>query len=411
MFFGGFQGLNAFHPAQIELNPHAPSLVITALDPYDQSTRADLLPGERLQLSYQDNDVSFHFTALDYSAPTRNQYAYKMDGVDKDWRQAETNRRADYANLRTGDYVLRVRASNSDGVWSEEHTVHISVTPPAWETWWFQGGALLALALGLLGVYRLRVRNIEAQRRQLQAQVEQRTAQLSETNVLLRQEMDERQRAEQALAQQAAQAAVAAERNRLARDMHDSVTQSLYSLTLLSAAGQRMIEAGDLSQVESNQARLSEISQQALQEMRLLVYELRPLALQSLGLVGALEGRLEAVERRAGINARLITNDEEMDAWPPQVEQELYRIAQEALNNALKHAGAGTVTVRIQAEDGTLALEISDDGRGFDPQSVSSKGGLGQASMRERAAKIGAHLTINSSPGAGTRIKILVPST
>ena len=171
-----------------------------------------------------------------------------------------------------------------------------------------------------------------------------------------------------------------------------------------------MFQAEALQLIAGNQARLGEIAQQALQEMRLLVFELRPLALQSLGLIGALEQRLEAVERRAGINARLIVSGEEMDAWPPEVEQELYHIAQEALNNALKHAGAGTVTVRIQAEDGTLALEISDDGRGFDPQSVSSKGGLGQTSMRERAAKMGALLTINSSPGAGTKIKILVPS-
>ena len=136
---------------------------------------------------------------------------------------------------------------------------------------------------------------------------------------------------------QAQQLAVMKERARLARDLHDSVTQSIYSLTLLAEAGLRMIAQGDLEQVKANQLRIDDIAQQTLQEMRLLVYELRPAELKELGFTGAIERRLEVVEHRAGIEARLLAPVGL--ALPDGLEEELYRLTQEALNNALKHAG------------------------------------------------------------------------
>jgi signal transduction histidine kinase len=208
------------------------------------------------------------------------------------------------------------------------------------------------------------------------------------------------------LYQQAEQLAVMRERERLARELHDSVTQSLYSLTLLAEAGQRLAGAGDLQRVEEAVTRLGEIGQQALKEMRLLVYELRPLALRSEGLVGALQQRLDAVERRASVEACLLVEGEV--ELPSSMEEELYRIAQEALNNALKHAAPTSVTVHVRGGDEYVELEIVDDGRGFDPDTVSDRGGMGLTSMRERAEKLGGSLTVLSAPGEGTRIKVSV---
>ncbi|MEJ2737300.1 MAG: sensor histidine kinase [Anaerolineae bacterium] len=200
--------------------------------------------------------------------------------------------------------------------------------------------------------------------------------------------------------------AVLQERNRLARELHDSVTQSLYSLTLLAEAGQRMIRAEDLQQIAGNQTRLGQIAQQALQEMRLLVYELRPLALKSEGLVGALEQRLETVERRAGIQARVLVEGEVDLA--PGLEEELYGIAQEALNNALKHARASKIVLSVRMVDKSVILEVADDGQGFDQAEVQVKGGLGLISMQERAEKIGGQLDIDSALGEGTRVSVKV---
>jgi signal transduction histidine kinase len=206
------------------------------------------------------------------------------------------------------------------------------------------------------------------------------------------------------LYQQAEQLAVVRERERLARELHDSVSQSLYSLTLLSEAGRRLVKAGDLERVEEYLDRLGEISQHALKEMRLLVYELRPLVLKREGLARALQHRLDAVEKRAGIEARLLIDGQVK--LPAPIEEGLYRIAQEALNNALKHARATSVTVRIHSEGDIVELEVADNGVGFDPQARADEGGMGLVSMRERAERMGSSLIILSTPGEGTRVKI-----
>jgi PAS domain S-box-containing protein len=211
------------------------------------------------------------------------------------------------------------------------------------------------------------------------------------------------------LRQRAERAAVLEERERLARELHDSVTQWLYSLTLLTEGSRRLARSGRLESVDDCLADLGEISQQALREMRLLIYELRPSALEREGLVGALRQRLEAVEGRAGVEARLYTGGEVV--LPPPVEEGLYRIAGEALNNSLKHAAASLVTVHIQATDERVTLEVADNGAGFDPGAVASSGGMGLLSMRERAEKLGGTLVVISAPGQGTRVKVRLVGT
>lgn len=208
---------------------------------------------------------------------------------------------------------------------------------------------------------------------------------------------------------QSRELAILEERTRLARELHDSVTQSLYSVVLLSEGWRRqLITAGDAApQPEAQLRRIKEIAQQALKEMRLLIYELRPAALDQDGLVDALRKRFDAVENRVGIEGRVVMGD--LIDLTPGVAEGLYRIAQEALNNALKHAFATRETVRLLAEDECVALEIEDDGRGFDVASAEGKGGMGIASMRERTRQLGGELTIRSGPGAGTRVTVRVP--
>jgi signal transduction histidine kinase len=227
-----------------------------------------------------------------------------------------------------------------------------------------------------------------------------------------------------AYAAQAEELAVTSERNRLARDLHDSVTQSLYSLTLFTQAAHERAEAGDLERVTHTLARIADTARRGLKEMRLLVYELRPLALETEGLVGALRQRLEMVEGRSGLQTRLLLEPDEDIELPAHVEKELYRIAQEALNNALKHAHATSVTVRLavtpalasrgapvepsgQVTDGQrIEFEVSDDGCGFDPWAVVDKGGMGLTSIRERAEGLRGALSLSSAPGQGTTLKV-----
>ena len=206
---------------------------------------------------------------------------------------------------------------------------------------------------------------------------------------------------------QSKELAVLEERNRLARELHDSVTQSLYSLVLFTESWRRMVKSEGTERIEEYLNRIGEISQQSLKEMRLLILELRPPMLEQEGLVGALKKRLDAVEKRVGVNARVVMED--FIELPPFVEEELYRIAQEALNNSLKHAKATKEDVRIFVENKTIILEVSDDGIGFDPSAIDQRGGMGLVNMGERARHIGGALTIQSTPGKGTIVRVSVP--
>ena len=208
------------------------------------------------------------------------------------------------------------------------------------------------------------------------------------------------------LRERIATAAVVGERRRLARDLHDSVTQSLHGLVLTTDNARALIQRGQIDQLERLMIQLSDAARQALKEMRLLLYELRLQPIEELDLIEQIETRLDAVERRAGIDARLAVEDA---ARPPRAwTAELYPIMMEALNNALKHARATAVRVVLSGDANQLALEIADNGVGFDLARTPG-GGMGLTSMAERAERIGGRLSIETSPGQGTRVRLRVP--
>ena len=207
------------------------------------------------------------------------------------------------------------------------------------------------------------------------------------------------------LHQQAQVVAADAERQRLARELHDSVTQSLYSLTLLANGWGAMAEQGRLDNAADCFSQLGGVGQQALKEMRLLIHQLRPPILEEVGLVGALQQRLDAVEQRVSVDTRLLTRGK-VDDIPGVVEEHLFHIAQEALNNALRHSDATAITVRVYEQKGHIILAVEDYGTGFDPTAASA--GMGLANIRDRAEVIGGEVLITSTPGAGTSVEVRV---
>jgi signal transduction histidine kinase len=214
------------------------------------------------------------------------------------------------------------------------------------------------------------------------------------------------------IAQMVTETAVTNERQRLARDLHDSVTQALYSQTLYAEAGIRQLERDNTSRSIEHLTQLKETAQQALREMRLLIFELRPSMLEADGLVAALQARLESVEARTGVETAVIAPD--TLTLPPTIETGLYWLAQEALNNTLKHAQADKISITLSEKTDQIVLTIVDNGVGFETaQSVgfetAQKGTLGLRGMQERATKLGWHLIINSTLGQGTTIQIEVP--
>jgi PAS domain S-box-containing protein len=210
---------------------------------------------------------------------------------------------------------------------------------------------------------------------------------------------------------QAEQSAAIAERHRLSRELHDSVTQSLYSVTMYAEAAARVLAAGDTSTAGDHLRELRDTAQEALREMRLLIFELRPLALDKIGLAAALRARLDSVEVRGGMKTELqLEGVAGPGHLPPEVEEELYHIAQEALNNVLKHAHAQHVRVQLVFAPPETRLSICDDGAGFTPSLAGTRGGLGLPGLRERASKIGGRLAIESTLGRGTEVCVVVPA-
>lgn len=206
------------------------------------------------------------------------------------------------------------------------------------------------------------------------------------------------------LYEQARRLAVLDERQRLARELHDSVTQSLYGISLYAQAATGNLQADQIEQAKQYLDDIQNTAQESLADMRLLIYELRPPILEKEGLISALQQRLNSVEDRARIKSSIQTNL--TGRLPARVEECLYQIAREALNNVIKHAHARTVSIHILREADSVSMEIADDGVGFDPETSRRQGSLGLVNMQERAQSQGWILAIESSPGNGTRIKV-----
>jgi len=208
------------------------------------------------------------------------------------------------------------------------------------------------------------------------------------------------------LHEHAKQQAVLEERQRLARELHDSVTQVLYSIILYADATRLALAAGKNGEATQNVHELRNMAHQAMADMRMLLFQLHPPALEDEGLVAALQMRLEAIESRAGLQVELRVEGE--NNLPIFLEEVLYKIAHEALNNIVKHAKAEHVTIHFLFSDRHCRMTIEDDGVGFDPVTAQGEGGLGLRGIAERVQQIGGHLLVESSPKQGAKLQVAV---
>jgi ligand-binding sensor domain-containing protein len=185
LFFGGINGYNSFFPEKITENKYIPPVVLTSFKMFDQEVRLDssISDKKHVRLDYHDNFFSFEFAALDYSAPEKNQYIYKLDGFDRDWIRSSNRRYANYTNLDGGEYTFKVKGSNGDGFWNEEAAmIKISIDPPIWSELWFRISALLLILSIVYGAYSYRMRKVERQQKYLEDQIAERTWEINERN-------------------------------------------------------------------------------------------------------------------------------------------------------------------------------------------------------------------------------------
>ena len=195
MYIGGVKGFNIFHPDSIQYNSIVPHTVITDFRISNKSVNIDqkindkklltksIVETNEITLSYKDDVISFSFSALHYNSPEDNNYAYMMDGFEKEWNYVGNKREATYTNLDPGNYTFRVKSSNNDGVWNNDATsLKITITPPFWATWWFRGTASFFILLMIVIIYRIRIYNMKMTNKRLEQNVTDRTRDLVKAN-------------------------------------------------------------------------------------------------------------------------------------------------------------------------------------------------------------------------------------
>jgi signal transduction histidine kinase/ligand-binding sensor domain-containing protein len=304
------------------------------------------------------------YTALSFLAPSQIRFAYRLDGLDAEWIDAGTRRMASYSRVPPGQYRFRVRAANTDGVWNDVGAaLDIRVPPRFYQTRWFRASVVVMLVLLATGLHQLRVRRVEAQF-----------------------------------------SLVMKERSRIAREIHDSLAQGLAAIGLhLSAMQNDLSDVGRERHVQKAQ-RLVEAN---LAEARRSVWDLHPQYLDRHDLVAGLRQMAADLGENANVRISICVSGA-ASPLTADVEKNVFRIAQEAVANAIRHAAARQISIEVCYDRHQMEITVADDGRGFDLAAASD--GFGLTSMRERATQIGATLRLESRPMSGTSVTVTIPN-
>jgi signal transduction histidine kinase/ligand-binding sensor domain-containing protein len=326
---------------------------------------------QSMRLRARTAGVEIEYTIPNLLSPLKTRFRYRLDGFDPDWVNAGTRRQAFYTNLPPRAYRFRVQATNADGTWDEhEASWEFAINARFYQTGWFMAGVIAAAIAVPWAAWRLRIRQVRSQ-----------------FSLLL------------------------AERGRLSREIHDTVLQGLIGLGLQCDAIAGEVEAKPLSATRERLLAVRRDAEEFVREARQSILSLRSPKLQSVDLVSAL--------RQAGLRAtrgRAISFDMTVSGAPSgrwaDAEEQLYRIAREALANAVQHSNCRSIHVELTHEANAVVLRVTDDGDGFNVDSiVDANGHCGLVSMRERAEGIGGTFTVTSSIGHGARVEVVVPTS
>ena len=413
IWYGGSEGVNVFSPEDIKPNPFIPPVVFTAFkqggEPLPLGKAAERV--REIELDWQQNFLEFEFAALNYTYPENNQYAYKLEGHDDGWYQSGDKRFGRYSNIPPGDYILRVKGTNNDGVWNEEGTaVHIVIQPPWWQTWWFRGGAFLLLLGCISSVVLWRFRDLEGQRRKLAYQVEAQTADL-------RRAKEDAEVANQAKSEFLSNMShelrtplngILGYTQILQRDQSLTARQQ-DGLNVINQSGQHLLtlinDILDLSRIEANKL------------------DLRPTHVY---LASFLQGVTGIIRARADLKDLQFTY-EALSPLPTAVSVDETRLRQVLLNllgNAVKFTEQGFISLQVSATDhvnagdpaATLRFAVVDSGKGiltkdlptifepFEQVGITQEEGtgLGLAISNQLVAAMGGQLQVTSVPGEGS---------
>jgi signal transduction histidine kinase/ligand-binding sensor domain-containing protein len=364
LWFATLKGLAAVNPAHMAMDRVPPLVAL-------ENLRIDDAPvplASHLRVPPGRTRLTIHYAGLSFAAPQKVRYRYQLLGFDPRWINAGNQRTAYYTNLPPGHYSFRVLASNQDGLWSKTAaSIAITVEPRMDQTWWFRLLLVLAAALLIYLEYRRRVRRVR-----------------SEFQAVLR------------------------ERTRIAREIHDTLAQGFAAVSVqLEVVSRLLPNATEGARNALDTAR--SLARSSLQDARTSIWDLRSQSAEQDDLASRLRKLADHLCASANIKAQLEVNGA-YRPLAPEVETELTRIAQEAIVNAVRHSGAPSITLRLSFHERQIDLSVRDNGKGFaGAEPPSRPGHYGITGMRERAERIGGALTIESRPGQGTEVHLVLP--
>jgi signal transduction histidine kinase/ligand-binding sensor domain-containing protein len=384
LWFPTSKGLVAVVPGNVRINTLIPPVVIERLLVDDQVASEGTASETPLRIAPGQHRFEFQFTALSFDAPEKVRFRYRLEGVETEWVDVQSPRKAYYSHLPPGDYRFRVLACNNDGVWNEQGaTLAFAVEPAFWQTWWFRisGGVMTALAGG--GIVWLDARR--RTRRKL--------------------EWLERQRA------------VERERTRIAKDIHDDLGASLTRINLLSQSVRREINRPDEAIIDVE--RIGDSARHMIRTMDEIVWAVDPQHDTLDSLTSYLGKLAQELMSAAGIRCRL-DFPMHLPSWPltAEVRHNLFLAFKEAVHNVAKHSAASEVQISLVIEPAAFTLIVEDNGCGFKPEFPMEKttppgsrqpSRNGLVNMRQRMQEIGGYCEIQSERGRGTRLKFFLP--
>jgi signal transduction histidine kinase/ligand-binding sensor domain-containing protein len=377
VWFISQDGASVIDPARVSANTLPPPVhieqVIADRETYDVQSALN----GRLRLPALIRNLQIDFTALSLVAPENMRFRYKLEGWDSDWQDAGTRRQAVYANLPPRTYRFRVIAANNSGVWNETGaSLDFSIDAAYYQTRWFPT-LVMGMLIGVVwAAHRIRVGIVEKHEHEIRALNER---------LMKAQEQ---------------------ERIRIAGELHDGVMQQMLAVTMMLGTAKRRI--GNETEATATIDKVQEKLIQVGTDIRQLSHDLHPPALQVAGLPQAVRVCCEQFAETSGIQVSCDA-DERVHDLSRGAALALFRIVQEALGNAAKHAHAKRITVGLTRSAAHVYLVVTDDGAGFDPGSLGASRGLGLVMMRERATQLNGTFEFENAPGGGTMIKVVIP--
>ncbi len=376
MLFGGINGISMFNPEYVKDNPSKPSVRITGIRVFDDLLKTDSAYWymKTLTLPYDRNSITIDFTALEFTNPGRNTYAYMMKNLDNKWIKAGEDHRARYPSLPPGKYTFMVKAANNDGVWQDEPAMlTITIVPPFWQQWWFR----VLYILASIGV-------------------------VSGVILWLQKQRHKRQIRELELQQK-----IQLERERISRDLHDNVgTQLSLISNNIEWVTHPLKEITEHEKSEKLQF-VNDTARGIIATLRETIWALNK---EQISLEEFSDKFKAFVQKQMALypqtDLKYTDEIEEKVILGPSEALNLFRICQEAVANSLKYASANTLSISVQATGGKYKVNIADDGKGFDITKVDPSVHNGLENMKYRANDIAGKLELVSEVDKGTVVTI-----